>query len=155
MTDLALYSDPSTLPSGEAARLARLLALDPTKIQDDVSLARQVSSGLPTRAASSLADFLGGASALSKIVPEATLRRLRKARKPLTKEHSERLYEMGRIVDAVSRIYRGNETEIRAFLTRPHPLLEGETPFDMARSSSAGTDAVLNLLSRAEAGVAL
>lgn len=40
-------------------------------------------------------------------------------------------------------------------LNRPHPLLEGETPFDMARSSSAGTEAVLNLIGRAEAGVAL
>ena len=44
---------------------------------------------------------------------------------------------------------------IDTFLHRPHPLLEGETPFDMARSSSAGTEAVLNLIRRAEAGMAL
>ena len=37
---------------------------------------------------------------------------------------------------------------------RPHPLLEGETPFDLARSSSAGAEAVLNLVRRAEAGIA-
>ena len=38
----------------------------------------------------------------------------------------------------VSRAYHGDRDAIEAFLNRPHPLLEGETPFDMARSSSAG-----------------
>ena len=41
------------------------------------------------------------------------------------------------------------------FLERPHPLLDGATPLDMARSCSAGAHAVLNLLRRAEAGVAV
>ena len=42
---------------------------------------------------------------------------------------------------------------IETFLNRPHPLLGGETPLDMARSSSAGTEAVLNLMRRLEASV--
>ena len=58
-----------------------------------------------------------------------------------------------RVVDAVNRVYRGNRDVIDAFLSRPHPLLEGETPFDMARSGSAGAEAVLNLIRRAEAGI--
>ena len=73
---------------------------------------------------------------------------------PLSRELSERLYEIGRVVDAVSSAYRGDWEAIDKFLNRAHPLLEGETPFDMARSSSAGADAVLNLIRRAEAGVA-
>ncbi len=155
MTDLATYADPQTLPSGQAARLARLLTLDTSDGFDDVALAKQVSSGLPARAAKALADLLGGGSVIGPVVPEATLRRVRKARKPLPREHSERLYELGRVIDAASRIFKGDESRIRAFLMRPHPLLGGETPFDMARSSSAGTDAVLNLIDRADAGVAL
>ena len=67
---------------------------------------------------------------------------------------SERLQEVSRVVDAVSRAYRGDQDAIEAFLNRPHPLLDGETPFDLARSSSAGAEAVLNLVCRAEAGVA-
>ena len=59
------------------------------------------------------------------------------------------------LLDAVSRAYHGDRDAIEAFLGRPHPLLEGETPFDMARSSSAGAEAVLNLIRRAEAGVAV
>ena len=85
----------------------------------------------------------------------AALRRVRKARKALSRQLSERLYELGRVVDAVSRAYHGDRDAIDAFLNRPHPLLEGETPFDMARSSSAGAEAVLNLIRRAEAGMAL
>ena len=54
----------------------------------------------------------------------------------------------------VDRAYRGDRTATDAFLNRPHPLLDGETPLDVARSSSAGADAVLNLILRAEAGMA-
>ncbi|MYA17190.1 MAG: DUF2384 domain-containing protein [Gammaproteobacteria bacterium] len=39
------------------------------------------------------------------------------------------------------------------FLNRPHMVLGGETPFDLARSSSAGAETVLNLILRAEAGM--
>ena len=58
------------------------------------------------------------------------------------------------MVIAVAWAYRGELDRVEAFMTRPHPLLAGETPFDMARSSSAGADAILNLIRRAEAGVA-
>lgn len=59
-----------------------------------------------------------------------------------------------RVVDAVNRVYHGDRDAIDTFLNRSHPLLEGETPFDMARSSPAGAEAVLNLVCRAEAGIA-
>ena len=57
--------------------------------------------------------------------------------------------------DAVSCAYRGDRSAIENFLNRPHALLEGDTPFDMARSSSAGAEVVLNLIRRAEGGVAV
>ena len=68
---------------------------------------------------------------------------------------SERLYEIGRVVDAVSRAYHGDTPAIVRFLNAPHPLLAGRSPLDMAQSSSAGAEAVINLLRRAEAGFAL
>ena len=64
-----------------------------------------------------------------------------------------RFHEIGRVVDAVSLAYRGDEEAIEAFLNKPHPLLQGATPFDLARSCSAGSDAVLNLMRRVEASV--
>ena len=67
----------------------------------------------------------------------------------------ERLYEVGRVVDAVSRAYHGDTAAIVRFLNRPHQLLGGRTPLAMAQSSSAGADAVINLVRRADAGFAV
>ena len=132
-----------------------LLAIDEPDILSDVQLARCVSGGLRPGAAAALATVLGRSRVVGPVVPEATLRRVSKAGKTLSRELSERLYELSRVVDAVSRAYHGDRHGIETFLNRPHPLLEGETPFDMARSSSAGAEAVLNLIRRAEAGVAV
>lgn len=155
MSSLATYAEPSGLPTSESVRIAQLLCLDDAEHLDDVSLAGRVAAGLKPKSVSALSDLLGSSSVVGPIVPEATLRRARKNRARLSKEHSERLYELGRVVDAVSRIYHGDAKQIASFLNRSHPLLAGSTPFDMARSSSAGADAVLNLLRRADAGVAL
>ena len=151
---LQAYADPAEIPASEAERIARLLAIDGPDLMSDVQLARRVSGGLLPRAAVALAEVLGRNRVVGPVVPEATLRRVRKARKPLSRELSERLYEVGRVVDAVSLAYHGDRDAIDTFLDRPHPLLEGETPFDMARSSSAGAEAVLNLVRRAETGIA-
>ena len=148
------YADPADMPASESVRVARLLAIDGPDLLSDVQLARRVSRGLLPRAAVALSAILGRSRVVGPVVPEATLRRVRKSGQPLSREMSERLYEVGRVVDAVGRAYRGDREAIDTFLNRPHPLLEGETPFDMARSSSAGTEAVLNLVRRAEAGIA-
>ncbi len=155
MSPLAAYAEPTVMPTSESVRIAQLLALDDAEHVDDVSLAQRVMAGLRPKSVNALSDLLGSGLVIGPVIPEATLRRARKNRARLSKEHSERLYELGRVVDAVSRAYHGNAKQIGSFLNRPHPLLGGATPFDMARSSSAGADAVLNLLRRADAGVAL
>ena len=152
--NLQAYANPAEMPASAAMRIARLLSIDEPEPLSDVQLAQRVAEGLLPRAAIALGKALGRNRVVGPVVPEATLRRARKAKTPLSRQHSERLYEVGRVVDAVSRAYRGERNGIDAFLNRPHPLLEGATPFDMARSSSAGAEAVLNLLRRAEAGIA-
>lgn len=152
---LQAYADPTEMPASEAVRVARLLAIDGQEVRSDVQLAQCISDGLFPQAATALANVIGRNRVVGPVVPEATLRRAHKARKPLSREMSERLYEIGRVVDAVGRVYHGDLDAIEAFLHRPHPFLDGKTPFDMALSSSAGTEAVLNLIRRAEAGIAL
>ena len=152
--DLQAYADPATLPASEAVRVARLLEIDRPDAASDVQLALRVSKGLRPRSANALARLLGTNRVIGPVIPEATLRRARKAGKALSREHSERLYEVGRVLDAVSRVYHGDRTAIESFLSRRHSLLEGWTPLDLARSSSAGAEAVLNLIRRAEAGIA-
>lgn len=149
------YAVPSAMPASEAARVARLLQIEERGDLSDVQLAARISVGLPSDAALALGEALGRNRVVGPVVPEATFRRARRSGKALSKEHSERLYELGRVVDALGRIYRGDREAIESFLNRPHPLLDGETPFDMARSSSAGSEAVLNLIRRAETGIAV
>lgn len=155
MRTLEAYADPGTMPASEPMRIAQLLSLTVAKGFDDVALAQRVAEGLPPSAVTALVNMFGRLEIVGPVVSEATLRRARKGRKPLPKEHSERIYELGRVIDAVGRAFHGDRARIESFLKRPHTLLGGESPFDMARSSSAGADAVLNLLRRAEAGVAL
>lgn len=143
------------MPANEATRVAWLLAIDDYKRLSEVQLAQRVSSGLPSKSALGLSEVLGKKRVVGPIIPEATLRRSRNANKPLSRELSERLYEIGRVVDALRLAYHGNQEAIDGFLHRPHVLLEGATPFDMARSSSAGAQVVLNLIRRAEAGIAV
>ena len=151
--NLQAYADPGRLPSGQSARVARLLAIQDPDAVGDLQLAKRVSDGLDPGAVFALGDVLGRKQVIGPIIPEATLRRARKAGRPLSRDLSERLYEIGRVVDAVSLVYHGDRQGIETFLNRPHPLLDGETPLDMARSSSAGTEAVLNLMRRLEASV--
>ena len=153
--DFQAYADRSNLPASEATRVAALLEMDGPEELSDVQLALTVSRGLRARSARALARLLGTNRIVGPVIPEATLRRARRAGKSLSREHSERLYEVGRVVDAVSCAFHGDRNAIEAFLNRPHSLLEGSTPLDLARSSSAGADAVVSLIRRAEAGMAV
>ena len=155
MNALEAYADPGRLPATQAGRLARLLALADAEHFDDVALAREVAAGLPTSAVSALEAILGASRTAGRLASEVTLRRHRKSQKPLSRTHSERTYQLGRVVDAVARAFRGDVARIDDFLTRPHPLLDGESPLDLATSSAAGADSVLRLVLRAEAGVAV
>lgn len=149
------YANPRSLPSGEASRIALMLALEDSNGISDVVLARHVAEGLNPAAEAALGQVLGARLAMGPIVPEPTLRRAKRERIQLSRDHSGRLYELGRLFDALGRAYLGDADGIAAFLSRPHPLLDGDTPLAMARSSSAGCAAVLNLVRQAEAGVAV
>ncbi len=148
-------SGPDAVPDSDAARIGQLLGLAGPAVLDDVGLAHRVALGFQPAAADALSAVIGRAEVVGPLIPEATLRRARAARKPLSRAMSERLYEMGRMVEMVGRTYGGDRTASNRFLNRPHPLLDGMTPLAMAQSSSAGAAAVMNLLHRAAAGVAL
>ena len=149
------YHDPAWSVENEATRFARLMSLDVGPDFDDVAMAQQVANGLPTSVVSALGNALRRANIIGPVVSEATYRRLNKAGKPLPGEHSERIYEVARVIDAVASAFHGDATAVVRFLDTPHPLRRGNAPFDLARASSAGADAVLNLVHRAEAGVAV
>lgn len=55
----------------------------------------------------------------------------------------------------MNRTYHGDKAAIARFLERPHQLLGEYSPLELARSSSAGVDAVINVLRKAESGIAV
>ena len=155
MEVLESYADPDRPQASETVQLGRLLRLTDAERLDEVALARRVAAGLSTRSLSGLYDLLGRSRVVGTVVSEATLRRHRKSRQPLSRRHSERVYELGRVVHALGRAFHGDKRRMDAFLHRAHPMLDGVTPYELTVSCSAGADAVLNLVRRAEAGVAV
>lgn len=139
-------------PATEAARLGELLGLEDFAVLNDVELARRVGGGLPADAVSGLVEILGRKNVVGPVIPEATLRRARNSGKPLSRAMSDRVCELGRVVSALDRIFRGDREAINAYLTARHPLLEGRRALDVACSSSAGARTVLELIHRAEFG---
>jgi uncharacterized protein (DUF2384 family) len=73
---------------------------------------------------------------------ESTLRRANKGKSTLGKEPSARIYEIGRVIDQAAKTFRGDEAVVARFFNSPNPVLEGRTPFEVAKSSSAGAEAV-------------
>lgn len=139
----------------QAGHVARLLGVDNAGRVDDVALADHIAAGLKASAADGLINALGRGTVIGPIVPEATFRRHKSSRKALSREMSERLYEVGRVVVVAEAAYGGDSEAARRFLSRPHPMLDGRTPLDLAIASSAGADAVINLLHKADAGFAV
>ncbi|MGI9303568.1 MAG: antitoxin Xre/MbcA/ParS toxin-binding domain-containing protein [Gammaproteobacteria bacterium] len=158
MSFLSQYQSPETLPGNEAVRLAMLLKIQKPSKMDDLSLADSVARGLSLKSVDAISSFLNTLfpRAIYKIVSEPTLRRARKRKQhKLTRETSERVYEISRVIDQAARVFHGDTGRIRRFMVRPNALLEGKTPFEVASSSSAGTNAVVHLLMEAQAGVAV
>lgn len=136
----------------DCTRIARFLALG-AEVRDRVTLAEAVAAGLPIRSAEAVQRAIG-ARRFDAVLPGATFRRVKRSGKNLTRESSEKLYEFSRVHDMALRLYKGDAEAAQAFLDRPHPMLGGRTPLALATSSSAGADAVTDLLTRAEAGFA-
>lgn len=99
-----------------------------------VDLDRVVRAGLPKRSLQLVARRAVGPGAsitafVYSVVPSATFKR----RSRLSVQESERTERLARVVALAESLWR-DETEARAFLNRSHPLLDGETPLNVART---------------------
>jgi putative toxin-antitoxin system antitoxin component (TIGR02293 family) len=148
MAALDLYAQGR---DGRLPRLSRLLGL-PAETRTDLSLADRLSQGLPAQAVDHLVEVLGRAAVIGPVIPETSYRRALKSGRPLSRDLSDRLYNLGRIVDAAARMYHGDVEGVRHFLLGPHMLLEGRSALEVAAASNAGTEVVLSLIHAAEYG---
>lgn len=131
-----------------------LLGVDAGARGSRLSLAYSIQGGLPVTALDRLAGMVAPDDAGFKfrLVSKATLERRRKSpSKRLTTEEGDRLARLAKVFSFALDIY-GEPEKVRAFLTRPHPMLDGHPPLDVALETGPGADAVINLLGRAAYG---
>lgn len=121
-----------------------------------VLIEKAVENGLPRLALRRLAEQIAGddkatiSSLEWVIVPRTTLERREDQLSPQESERTERVARL--FVHA--RRALGSEAEARAFMTTPHPELDGRSPLDAAKTDLATrrTEQILNAL---EYGLAL
>lgn len=117
-------------------------------------LERVVRAGLPKKSLQLVARraALPGEPAtrlVYRVVPVATFKR----RTRLSPEESERTERLARVVALAEGLW-DDPDEARAFLNRPHPLLDGGTPIEAARTE-LGARRVERLIHSVEHGLAL
>jgi putative toxin-antitoxin system antitoxin component (TIGR02293 family) len=88
-----------------------------------------------------------------RIVPKASLARRKRAHKPLTAEESNRLARLASVWAIGESVWKDTEAT-RAFLLRPHPLLEGRKPMEVVLESEFGAELVKAILGRLVYGTA-
>lgn len=132
---------------------AALLALPRPDAIGALQLADLVAGGLPVRSAERMGEVLSGMGrgTLHKIVSESSLRRARDGSGYLKRETSERLYDVARVF-AEAEAMMGDREKALSFMRSPNPFLGMKSPFDLTRSSTAGAQAVLELIGQVRAG---
>ena len=117
-------------------------------------LEQLVAAGLPKRSLQLFARrSVGSGESVSdfvySVVPPATFKR----RHRLSCDESERTERIARVIAFADSIWE-DEDEARAFLNKPHPLLDGLAPLQVARTE-LGARRVERLLQDVEHGLAL
>lgn len=87
-----------------------------------------------------------------RLVAKATLARRQKTKR-LSPEESDRLSRIAQVWSCALDVWR-NDDDARAFLNRPHAMLEGRTPLGAALKTAAGARVVEDILGRLEHGTA-
>ncbi len=128
----------------------------PLSSPSSVFIEKAVESGLPRTALRRLAESIAGGDKAKVaalewgVVPKTTLER-RETR--LSPQESERTERVARLFVHARRAL-GTAAEARAFMTTPHPELDGRTPIDAAKTD-LGTRRTEQILNALEYGLAL
>jgi putative toxin-antitoxin system antitoxin component (TIGR02293 family) len=136
--------------ASQAATVENLLGVSARVGNSRLGLANSIIDGLPVSAIDRLAGEVAPDDARFKfrLVPKATLERRKKSTRQLTSEEGDRLARLAKVYVFALDIYH-DSAKVRAFLNRPHAMLDGKPPLDVALATGPGADAVINVLGRA------
>ncbi len=123
--------------------------------QSDIATADQIAEGLPLAALDTLVRDLSpeDASLRFAFVPRPTLAR-RQHQKRLSPEESAKVVRVARVFD-MARAAWGSDADARAFLRRPHMMLEGRTSLEVALVNDVGARLVERILGGLMYGTAI
>jgi len=109
----------------------------------------RIRQGLPVRVLYTVSNQIApdDSKFVFRIVPKASLARRKKGLKPLTADESNRIARLAAVWKLAETVWK-NDEEARAFLFRPHPMLEGRRPIDVVLESELGAELVRNILGR-------
>lgn len=115
----------------------------------------RIARGLPLRSVERVHRIVAprypGFSTL--VITKQTLVRRRKKGESLSRAESERLARIARVWSMAKDVYKEEELA-RTFLMRPHQLLEGRVPLEVATENEYGAEAVVEILGRLKYGSA-
>jgi putative toxin-antitoxin system antitoxin component (TIGR02293 family) len=115
-----------------------------------------VTQGLPVSSLDRVADLLSpeDKSFPYRVIPRPTLARRRSAHAPLSPEEGAKAARLAEVWTKAHEVW-GSEEAARAFLFRPHAMLDMRRPIDVALATEFGGPLVINILGRLQHGVAV
>lgn len=133
-----------------------ILGVTGREAQGALAVARSIKEGLPVQAVDRIAAAVapGDNSFRYRLVPKPTLERRKRLGQRLTSDEGDRVARLAKVYVMAMNVYR-DEAKAHLFLSRPHAMLDGETPLDVAIATGPGADEVVDLLGAAAAGVAV
>jgi putative toxin-antitoxin system antitoxin component (TIGR02293 family) len=119
-----------------------------------LNLVDRIAAGLPVGALHKVAAGFAphDKSFVFRLVPRATLARRQRSHR-LSPEEGERLARFARVWRVAIDVWQ-DEDAARAFLERPHPLLEGRKPIDLVLANEPGAKLTEDILGRLKYGTA-
>ena len=119
-----------------------------------LSLIGHIEQGLPVTALQSVSDSYApdDKSFVFRVVPKATLERRKRAHR-LTSPEGDLVARLARIWSVAVDVWK-DKADARAFLFRPHPLLDGRKPVDLVLGNELGAKLVEDILGRLKYGTA-
>lgn len=120
-----------------------------------LEIIERIQKGLPIAALDRVSHYVAPSDANFKylIISRATFARRKKQHEKLSADESDRVVRLAKVC-AIARDVWGSDEEARAFLFRPHMMLEGRRPVDLVLATDMGARLVEDILGRLKYGSA-